>query len=114
MRIGDRQHHADQASGCRNHHQDCDGDPRSSTWSASPQRFARPGVPSLPCCLQPCDLFGPPGGKGKAVIVGHTPQRSEEILYFGYLKCIDSYGYGGDWLTALEMIAGKLWQTNQR
>jgi hypothetical protein len=114
MRIGDRQHHADQASGCRNHHQDCDGDPRSSTWSASPQRFDRPGVPSLPCCLQPCDLFGPPGGKGKAVIVGHTPQRSEEILYFGYLKCIDSYGYGGDWLTALEMIAGKLWQTNQR
>ena len=42
-----------------------------------------------------------------------TPQRSGEILDLGYLECIDTYSYGGGWLTALEMIARKFWHMNQ-
>ena len=50
---------------------------------------------------------------GKTVIVGHTSQRSGEILDLGYLKCIDTYCYGGRWLTALDAETGEVWQTNQ-
>ena len=51
---------------------------------------------------------------GKVVIVGHTSQRSGEILDLGHLQCIDTYCYGGGWLTALEVNTGEVWQTNQR
>ena len=32
---------------------------------------------------------------GKTVITGHTAQKDGEILDLGYLKCIDTYCYGG-------------------
>ena len=48
---------------------------------------------------------------GKVAIVGHTPQKSGEILDLGYLKCIDTYCHGG-WLTALEVNTGQVWQAN--
>ncbi len=51
---------------------------------------------------------------GKTVIVGHTSQKSGEILDLGHLKCIDTYCYGGGWLTALDVRTGEVWQTNQR
>jgi len=53
-----------------------------------------------------------PHCSGKVVIVGHTPQRSGEILDLGYLKCIDTFCHDGGWLTALEVSTGKVWQTN--
>jgi serine/threonine protein phosphatase 1 len=49
---------------------------------------------------------------GKVAIVGHTPQKSGEILYLGYLKCIDTYCHGGGWLTALEVRTGQVWQAD--
>ena len=49
---------------------------------------------------------------GKVAIVGHTPQKSGEILDLGYLKCIDTFCHGGGWLTALEVRTGKVWQAN--
>jgi serine/threonine protein phosphatase 1 len=55
-----------------------------------------------------------PHSSGKTIIAGHTSQRSGEILDLGYLKCIDTYCYGGGWLTALEVNTGKVWRTNQR
>ncbi len=60
---------------------------------------------SLPPILKPhCS--------GKVAIVGHTPQKSGEILDLGYLKCIDTFCHGGGWLTALEVNTGKVWQAN--
>ncbi|HEY1785901.1 MAG TPA: metallophosphoesterase [Pirellulales bacterium] len=50
---------------------------------------------------------------GKTAIVGHTPTRSGEILDLGYLKCIDTYCYGGGWLTALDLASGQIWQADQ-
>ncbi len=49
----------------------------------------------------------------KTAIVGHTSQKSGEILNNGFLKCIDTYCYGGGWLTALEVQSGRIWQVDR-
>ena len=49
---------------------------------------------------------------GKVAVVGHTPQKSGEILDLGFIKCIDTFCHGGGWLTALEVHTGKVWQAN--
>ncbi len=54
-----------------------------------------------------------PHQNGKIAVVGHTPEKSGEILDLGYLKCIDTYCFGGKWLTALDVTTGQLWQANQ-
>jgi serine/threonine protein phosphatase 1 len=57
----------------------------------------------------------PPGPhcSGKTVIVGHTAQRSGEILDLGHLKCIDTCCYGEGYLTALDMQSGQIWQADK-
>jgi serine/threonine protein phosphatase 1 len=54
-----------------------------------------------------------PHVSGKTVIVGHTSQKGGEILDLGYLKCIDTYCYGGGWLTALDVDTGQVWQADR-
>jgi len=54
-----------------------------------------------------------PHHSGKTAIVGHTSQKSGEILDLGHIKCIDTCCYGGGWLTALEVHAGQVWQANR-
>lgn len=54
-----------------------------------------------------------PHQSGKTAIVGHTPQGTGEILDLGYLVCIDTYCFGGGWLTALDVESGKVWQANR-
>jgi serine/threonine protein phosphatase 1 len=49
---------------------------------------------------------------GKTAICGHTSQKNGEILDLGYLKCIDTYCYGGGWLTALDLRTGAVWQAD--
>jgi len=55
----------------------------------------------------------PPHYSGKTVILGHTAQKNGRILDLGYLKCIDTFCYGGGWLTALDVDSGECWQANQ-
>ncbi len=55
-----------------------------------------------------------PHHSGKTVIVGHTSQRSGEILDLGHLVCIDTFCHGGGWLTALDVDTARVWQTNRR
>jgi serine/threonine protein phosphatase 1 len=50
---------------------------------------------------------------GKTVIVGQTSRKRGEILDLGQLKCIDTYCYGGGWLTALEVYTGEVWQADR-
>ena len=50
---------------------------------------------------------------GKTAIVGHSSQKSGEILDLGYLKCIDTWCYGEGWLTAIELHSGQIWQANK-
>jgi serine/threonine protein phosphatase 1 len=54
-----------------------------------------------------------PHESGKVVIVGHTSQKGGEILDLGHVICIDTYCYGGGWLTALDVDTGQVWQTNR-
>jgi serine/threonine protein phosphatase 1 len=54
-----------------------------------------------------------PHCSGKLAIVGHTSQKSGEILDLGYLKCIDTWCYGNGWLTALDVDSGQAWQADK-
>ncbi len=77
--------------------------------------------PSLPFAEQPPDLLRwikltelmpPPHISGKRAIVGHTHDRRGEIVQFPHLVCIDTYCYGGRWLTAIELESGYTWQAS--
>jgi serine/threonine protein phosphatase 1 len=59
--------------------------------------------------------YGIPDGhvSGKTAIVGHTPQKSGEVLNVGHLICIDTYCWGGGWLTALDIANGQIWQVGR-
>lgn len=59
------------------------------------------------------DMTPGPHESGKTVIVGHTPQRSGEILDLGHLKCIDTNCHGGGWLTALDVRTEEFWQADR-
>ena len=49
----------------------------------------------------------------KTAIVGHTSQRNGEILERRHLKCIDTYCYGGGWLTAIDVCTNQIWQVDR-
>lgn len=53
-----------------------------------------------------------PHMSGKTAVVGHTPQYEGEILDLGHLVCIDTYCFGGGWLTALDVDTGEAWQAD--
>ena len=55
-----------------------------------------------------------PHCSGKHVFLGHTPQANCEIGYFGHFTCIDTYCFGGGWLTAIEVDSGEVWQVSQK
>jgi serine/threonine protein phosphatase 1 len=54
-----------------------------------------------------------PHESGQKAIVGHTSQKNGEVFDVGYLKCIDTYCWGGGWLTALDVTTGTLWQADR-
>jgi serine/threonine protein phosphatase 1 len=49
---------------------------------------------------------------GKRAIVGHTHDYHGEIFDVGHLICIDTFCYGGGWLTALDVQSGQIWQAD--
>jgi serine/threonine protein phosphatase 1 len=51
---------------------------------------------------------------GKVGVVGHAAQKSGEILNEGCIINIDTFCYGGGWLTALDVDSGQVWQANER
>lgn len=53
-----------------------------------------------------------PHKSGKTAVVGHTADRDGEILDIGHLLCLDTYCYGGGWLTALELNSRQMWQAS--
>jgi serine/threonine protein phosphatase 1 len=59
------------------------------------------------------DMGPAPHESGKVVVVGHTPQRTGEILDLGHLKCLDTSCHGGGWLTALDVGTGEVWQVDR-
>jgi serine/threonine protein phosphatase 1 len=78
--------------------------------------------PALPMNDQPFELLrweslrdGIPGPhvSGKTVFAGRSSQKTGEILDVGYLICVDTYCFGGGWLTALDVHSLEAWQTNK-
>ena len=78
--------------------------------------------PDTPLENQPTDLLrwhslrdGIPGPhqNGKTAVVGHTANHSGEIVDVGHLICLDTYCYGGGWLTAMEMKSRAVWQASE-
>ena len=53
-----------------------------------------------------------PHRSGKTAILGHTSQKNGEVLDLGHLKCIDTYCWGGGWLTALDVRSEQIWQAD--
>lgn len=47
---------------------------------------------------------------GKHVFLGHTPQANCEVGYFGHFTCLDTYCFGGGWLTGIDVGTGQVWQ----
>ena len=47
------------------------------------------------------------------VICGHTSRKNGEIADFEHTICIDTYAYGGQWLTCLNVNTGEFYQANQ-
>ncbi len=54
-----------------------------------------------------------PHVSGQTALVGHTSQKDGEILDVGHLICIDTYCWGGGWLTAYEPAIGRVWQVDR-
>lgn len=50
---------------------------------------------------------------GKTAVVGHTANRDGEVFDAGHLLCIDTYCYGGGWLTAVDLKSRTFWQASQ-
>ena len=53
-----------------------------------------------------------PHKSGKKVICAHTPQTNGQPTDIGHAVCIDTYLYGGQWLTCLDVRSGKYYQAN--
>lgn len=58
------------------------------------------------------DRLPPRHRSGKRAIVGHTSQKSGEVLDRGHLVCLDTFCFGGKWLTAMDVNDGHLWQVD--
>ncbi len=54
-----------------------------------------------------------PHVSGKKAVVGHTSLKDGEVLDVGHLICIDTYCWGGGWLTAYEATTGRIWQADR-
>jgi serine/threonine protein phosphatase 1 len=53
-----------------------------------------------------------PHHSGRIAIVGHTPDKSGEVFFLRHLHCLDTYCHGGQWLTAMDVVSGQIWQAN--
>jgi serine/threonine protein phosphatase 1 len=79
---------------------------------------AYPDVPlaEQPECVLQWEPFGwpKPHRSGKVMVCGHTQQRSGVPFHLGHAVCVDTWAYGGGWLTCLDVTTGCVWQANQR
>lgn len=55
-----------------------------------------------------------PHCSGKVMVCGHTQQPSGWPRDLGHAVCIDTWAYGGGWLTCLDVATGHFWQANER
>lgn len=57
--------------------------------------------------------FPGPHMSGKIAVVGHTPDKGGEVFRVKHLICLDTYCYGGGYLTAMDLGSGQTWQAHR-
>ncbi|MGB3464760.1 MAG: metallophosphoesterase, partial [Cyclobacteriaceae bacterium] len=78
----------------------------------------KPGI--VPAKQLPYDLFWKkyetplPYSIDKTLICGHTSRKNGKIADFGHTICIDTFAYGGQWLTCLNVDSKEYLQTNNK
>lgn len=60
------------------------------------------------------DMNQRPHPSGRRVVCGHTSQKSGDPLVFDGWVCLDTFVYGGGWLTCLNVDTNKIMRANQR
>jgi serine/threonine protein phosphatase 1 len=77
--------------------------------------------PHRPLAEQPDEMllwetfdWAAPHRSGKVMVCGHSEQRSGKPKNLGHAICIDTFAYGGGWLTCLDVATGQYWQANQK
>lgn len=79
--------------------------------------------PAMEFSRQPLDLalwqhidrtLPPPHRSGKMAVVGHTPQPNGKPRFAPHLMMLDTYCYGGEWLTAWDVDADFVWQSDNQ
>jgi serine/threonine protein phosphatase 1 len=55
-----------------------------------------------------------PHMSGKRVVLGHTHDRGGEVFWLDHLICLDTYCYGGGWLTAFDVDSEDMWQADNK
>ena len=56
----------------------------------------------------------PPHCSGKRAFVGHTPQPDGNVIDHGHLVCVDTFCFGGGYLTAMEIESGAIVQADRQ
>lgn len=93
-----------------------------SYWETSDEIFVHANLdPDLPLAEQTVrslrwkHLTGRerPHSSGKRIICGHTPQRNGLPLVADGWVCIDTFAFGGAFLTALDVETNEIWQASQ-
>jgi serine/threonine protein phosphatase 1 len=56
------------------------------------------------------EMMPQPHRSGLRAVVGHTHDRGGVIVEVPHLICLDTYCYGGFWLTAMDVNSGEIWQ----
>lgn len=54
-----------------------------------------------------------PHQNGKIAVVGHTPQTDGSVRDVGHLILLDTFCFGGMWLSAIDFTNGVVWQSDQ-
>ncbi len=54
-----------------------------------------------------------PHFSGKHVFCGHSPQLRGNIGHYGYFTCLDTYCFGGRWLSAMDVHSKETWQVSR-
>ncbi len=59
------------------------------------------------------EILPAPHKSGKRVFVGHTPQANGNVLDGGHIVCVDTYCFGGGYLTAYETFSCEVIQADR-
>jgi serine/threonine protein phosphatase 1 len=111
-RIGDiAAEHWKLLAGCRPHYETDDFIFTHANYLPDEPMELQPGHELRWAILEPAKVQ--PHLSGKPVYVGHTEQRSGDVLDLGFVVCIDTGCWRYGWLTAIDVRTKQTWQASK-